>query len=398
MDVSTQELVEELSLRLNRPGVEKLHAALLKQGVSVSKDLLRAYVGKQGSRQIFARLPPSQGKVVADRINHRWAVDLIDLTATPDPPWRFVLVAQDLFSRRLMARKLRTKTPGDTAAAFAAMVSSHGKPSWVTLDMGGEFKGAFAQYLRDEGIDETERWKGDYAATATLDRAIRTLREALSRVTADRGNDSWGEALDGVVRGINETSMSTPLMNNEPNEVSSDKPLIFQLMQQSVEDKQRNTDQMMKRQTVLESVGGLRAPVQVGNRKFRRGFQQRFSESVKTPASFFAGTVTDQQGETYLTKQVLPVSADSGDVRAPGVATGGSVIRNDREQELAARFREPMRRFVEEQESREVPLETVAAHMRELGMAPGARAPDLLRRMGLTVVARGRRGRMVSLS
>ena len=99
------------------------------------------------------QLAKYDGKIVATRINDRWAADLIDYTAKPSQskdskkPYQYVLIVQDVFSSKLWAVSLRTKTTEVVQQAFEHIVrSAKGVPRELDTDNGLEFRGTFEQY------------------------------------------------------------------------------------------------------------------------------------------------------------------------------------------------------------------------------------------------------------
>ena len=102
------EALQALSVELGYPSADKLWLAAKRRGLAVTKADVTALVKKQSARQVFAARPQYDGKIVASRLNERWAADLIDYTATPSrgktpekTPYKYILVAQDIYSRRL---------------------------------------------------------------------------------------------------------------------------------------------------------------------------------------------------------------------------------------------------------------------------------------------------------
>ena len=135
----------------------------MRRKLPVNKPEVRDFVKKQSARQVFAARPQYDGKVVASRLNERWAADLIDYTATPsrgkkpeNTPYKYILIVQDIYSRKLYAVALREKTQETVVNAFEHLVrQADAKPSELDMDQGSEFKGPFEEYLADEHIAHT---------------------------------------------------------------------------------------------------------------------------------------------------------------------------------------------------------------------------------------------------
>ena len=142
-----------------------MHAWLTQHGHVVSKAQIQRFTAKQRVRQIFheSRAPTKskQGKIVALSIHERWMADLIDLTAQPsgsdknasgskDVPqqaFRYILVVQNVFSRELYVKPLKTKEPETVTQAFKTILDANFKPGRLDTDNGAEFQGPFHDLL-----------------------------------------------------------------------------------------------------------------------------------------------------------------------------------------------------------------------------------------------------------
>jgi hypothetical protein len=80
------------------------------------------------------------GKITAVKINDRWAADLIDYTAKPsmvegsESPYQYILIGQDIFSRKIFVHALRSKTADVVEQAFQSIVRRGGHPDTPTTD------------------------------------------------------------------------------------------------------------------------------------------------------------------------------------------------------------------------------------------------------------------------
>ena len=105
------EQVRQVFEELNRPGIARLRTALRARGINASYNEVSSVVRGDESKQLFAPRQRYEGRVASSNLNERWAADLIDYTAQPSPPYTHILVAQDIFSRKVYARPLRGTTP-----------------------------------------------------------------------------------------------------------------------------------------------------------------------------------------------------------------------------------------------------------------------------------------------
>jgi hypothetical protein len=122
------EALQALSAELGYPSADKLWKAAVRRKLPVTKPDVREFVKSQSARQVLAARPQYDGKVVASKINERWAADLIDYTATPrksgtaNNPYKYILIAQDIYSRKLYGVALRGKTQATVTQAFEHLV------------------------------------------------------------------------------------------------------------------------------------------------------------------------------------------------------------------------------------------------------------------------------------
>ena len=127
----------ELYGELNFPSAAKLRAALLKKGDRARMKDVEAFVKAQTPTQLFAKGPQYRGHIISSRVNERWAIDFIDFQAEPDGNLKYILMAQDLHSRKIWAKALAEKKPADFIGAFKDIVREGGKPKELNFD--GEF-------------------------------------------------------------------------------------------------------------------------------------------------------------------------------------------------------------------------------------------------------------------
>ena len=132
------EQIRQISEELNNPSALKLHRVLQSRGIKVSRKEVDGFVRAQSERQVQAPPYKFQGKIAAHELNDRWFADLIDFAAAPSDggkkteltPTRdgekYVLVVQDVFSRKLFTRALTNKRPETVAASFREILDEVG--------------------------------------------------------------------------------------------------------------------------------------------------------------------------------------------------------------------------------------------------------------------------------
>jgi len=264
---------------------------------------------------------------------------------------------QDIFSRKIFARPLSGTTPAEVATAFRNIMTSNGQPGELNTDKGSEFtSGEFPQLLDERGIAHRIKDPEDRNAIATLDRAIQSLKPALSQ-----GN--WAMKLDAAVKGQN-AAPHGHLMMSAPDQVEGNDVLQFALKKEGAQAEEHNQDIAHKRAERLERDGAYRVEEPVT--KFTRSFKPRFSDDVHQVVRVQGGTVVDASGNRHPTKFVQAVPKASVNVRSTLFTRGGS-----------AQVEQKKRRILQNYAT------SVAAHIRASGGEVELwRIGDRLKRMG----------------
>ena len=232
------ERIREISEELNNPSADKLYRVLQSRGVNVSRKEVEKYAKGQTVRQVQAPTYDYKGKIAARELNDRWFADLIDLTAAPSDGGKptsllptkegekYVLVVQDVFSRKLYTRALLNKRPETVADAFKEILrEAKTKPKSVTSDQGAEFGPPFAKVLKDEGIESYQKRPEDKNAIATIDTAIGNLKKAMARDARKNHTNDWADRLRKVTAGQNNLPNDSYLEGVAPNKVADSKDL-----------------------------------------------------------------------------------------------------------------------------------------------------------------------------
>lgn len=312
--------IAKLYRDLSYPSEAKFRAALRKKGIRVSADFVKEIVQDQTTRQLSAPAPRFTGHVTARTIDQRWAADLMDLTSKSSKGQpAYILVVQDIFSRFLFARPLKSKA--ETAAAFSRIVEESGrKCEELGTDRGSEFTSAsFRSRLANLGI--TSRLKVAAQDLATLDRAMGVLRATLSRRTAE-SNNPWHEELEAAVDSMNNTAHAG-IYGEEPADVMKDKDLQFDLRYHNAEMAAENQEQAAKRGKRLTETGAFR--VLKNPTAFKRAGGQNWSSEVHEVGAVEGGRVKDKDGESFPMSVVKAVPRTSVSAEDSGIAKRGDV-------------------------------------------------------------------------
>lgn len=319
---------------LNFPSSQKLKRVLRQRGIAFTAQQVDQLAKGETTRQVQAPAPQLTGKIAAERLNDVWFADLIDLTATPsdggrkadlDPTkagMKYVLVVQDVFSRRLFALPLLNKRPETVLEAFKTILDESGERcEQLVVDKGGEFQSSFKEFVEAQGIQFTT--KDNLRQIATLDVAIGYLKKAMVRDARKARTDDWASRLDKVVRGQNAVPNDDYLEGNAPADVPGSAALIDKLEAKNREFVAHNAEQVEERENKLREAGHFRVLISQPT-PFVRGHKPRWSEKVHTVDTVTFDKVTDTEGNTFKTKFVLPVADRTDDAGPRRMERGGS--------------------------------------------------------------------------
>ena len=311
---------------------------------TISLKEARAFVQKQGQRQILAKPQPFDGKIIANLVDERWAADLIQYTSQPaevgETRFQYVLIVQDIFTRYVWTRALKSPKAAEVRDAFRDIVQKSGrKPKELNTDKGSEFENQeFRAYLEAQSIHHLV--KVGVNDIATVDAAIGALRKALTRLTATPGAGNWAQELAAATRALNESPHSH-LDGEAPADATGNseaaKSLRFDLKGKAAEDAATQDRVTQRKRERLEEAGAYREPEGHDRRGLPpRGYKPRFKtgEPVRVVSvDPLTNEVLGDGGKRARIKDVMPVPPDSTATRDPpgqGAIGDARVIRRQR--------------------------------------------------------------------
>ena len=385
------EQLQELAKELGYPGVEKLWRAAERRNLPLKRAQVAAFVQTQGQRQVFAPRPKYDGKIVATTINDRWAADLIDYTARPsknkdssEEPFQYILIVQDVFSRKISAEPLRSKTTEAVEPAFDRIVRSAGAPRELDTDNGLEFRGNFEKYLEIEQIEHDISDSRNKNARGALDAAIRTFKQQLSRIQVAENNRDWASLVPRAVAAYND-SVHSALIGRAPGDVKRDKDLQFTLKTIAADGLQKNEANIENRGNRLQKLGGFRNELAHQPRGFERSFKPKYGDEVHSVSKVIGGTVYSETGKAYPTRHVLAVPSATEDVNTEGMH-GGSDQTDRLRLQILEPYKDRISNFLGILGKFEF---EVVNYMKQIGMEPlmkqGLSYRKSLRLLGFTV-------------
>ena len=314
--------------KLDAPGALKLWQEAQRRNLPVTRREVFEFASKQGANQVLRPHQKFEGKITAYEINDRWAADIIDYNSRPSPdkkggdPYQYILIVQDLFSRVLFAHALKNKDQETCRDAFESIVRRASRPDILDTDNGNEFKGEFQDYLNDEKIHHEVADPRSKNARATLDAAIKSLRQKLARLQLSENRRDWASLLARAVESHNKTVHGS-LIGRAPYQVHWDKNLLFDLRAKASQNAQKNEEVYQKKANQLTRLGGFRDEL-LSKTKFERSFQPKFDDEVHQVQQVAGNVVVDPTGKSFPLRHVLPVHAESTTVDTTGMQQGGS--------------------------------------------------------------------------
>lgn len=336
---------------LNFPGLSTLLRVLEQRGIAHTREEVEKLVKGDTARQVQAPAPLPEGKIASDGPNDLWFADLVDLTQAPSADGKlpkaaekYVLLVQDVFSRFLWGRALKTKQPKEVARAFQGILEeAKTTPQKLTVDKGGEFQADFAALAKRAGIDLVV--KSSLRQISTLDSAMGKLKRAMVRDLRRARTDNWASRLQKVIAGQNKVPNADYLEGKAPAAVANDVELRQELQEKNQEYNEHNRERIYDREARLNETGYFRV---LRNRpqSFARGFKPIWGEKVHKLASTRWDEVTDVDGNTFKTKFALPVSAPEEAPPPSRVEAGRPAQAEDRKRRVLGSLATEVKRWM----------------------------------------------------
>jgi hypothetical protein len=210
------EALDALARELAYPGAERLYRAAERRGLGIPRSIVNAYVRTQSHRQVLAPRPRYNGKVVATGINDRFAADLIHYsTRTTKGGYQYILIVQDIFSRKIWAVATKDKTAATTTQAFEHIIESSGKSRLLDTDDDAAFEGLFGEYLNEHEIEHSVADSRNKNARGSLDAAIRSFKVALTKLQVAEGTRDWSSQVRNAANAYNKLERSALIGRDE---------------------------------------------------------------------------------------------------------------------------------------------------------------------------------------
>ena len=363
--VASAEQIRALWEELDRPGPEKLQVALRKKGFFAPsvKVLREHFFAHQSSRQVFQRPPKYTGHVYSEGLDRRWVADIMQSPEVEHQgrAMKYALVVVDVFSRFAWAALI--DSPMDAAAGYREILRRAGKrPSLLLTDGDPAFKTPDFQKALGSTFHELKAGAQDLAV---VDRFIGYLKRKQKQAELDGEKPNWAEQLQRRVDGFNHAGapalhQSAPADLRGPKGEIENKELAFDREWDESKGMQANAAAIHRRAETLASEGAFRTLAPFPGPKRRVG-DPVWRPALHGVAEVRGPVVRDAAGESYLTKEVLPVPRDSTELTAPAPKL------NARAREALQRFADRGRAFLQGQPDRRASATRFANALQQVG-------------------------------
>ena len=345
MVTATAEDILGIFEELNFPSATKLRAALIKRGFKARLKDVEEFVKSQTPTQLFAKAPKYRGKIIASRPNERWVVDFIDFTAEPSGSYKYILLVQDIFSRKLWAQALEDKDMTSAIQQLRNLFADEQKPAEINAD--GEFDNkTFNRFLSQQNI--ASRFKEGRQDLATIDAAMNNFKKMLKKLMQDQDTTEWAKLVRRATRAHNKLSHEALMGNADPNEAydMSQKNLQFELREEAGRKMAQQNAVVSTNQRNVEDKGAVRQ--YIGREDIRRrGDRPQYSGSVSLVAAVEGNRVKDDKGHVHSMTLTKPVSQDSESTDIK-VRLYGSSQTEDRKREQFKQFAQTLKALLVE--------------------------------------------------
>jgi hypothetical protein len=360
---------------LGYPSAAKLHQHLKNQGHEISLKAVTSFTKGQPVRQVFQKSPwnkKNAGQITALRLNSRWFGDLVQETRRASRGYSWILAVQDVFSRKLYARPLRSKEPAEVAQALRSIFTEAGdEPDSFETDKGKEFQGAVRTLLRQRGVEQQARHVLQRNVHATLDRAIASMRQTMSRLQTEGRTKEWADVLERAVAAYNRTSHAA-LGPAAPDDVGESELLQHVMQKQNAQMSHQNSLKAKEIRKTFEDAGHFRMPAENAHRQ--RGHKVRWGPALAVDPGARRGVVEDVFSfEEFPIRQALPVKLSGPDVEVPRTLQG--------KRRIPQKLEEEMRTFVDR--NKPVSMKQVSEELKRLGSRVHV-TKDVMESLGLT--------------
>ena len=180
-----------------------------KKYLNITRDEVSEFIKGKTTYQLTKKEPPKINKpIIAYYPNERWAIDLVDVKiySGHNNQKKYILTAIDYFSRYVFAAGISNKTAENTLEGLREIIQKAGvKPTLIQADNGGEFKAAFADYLKANNIKIVRTLSYSPSGNALIENFNNILRKYIREGFIRTNSLNWIDHLDDYLYNRNHT-------------------------------------------------------------------------------------------------------------------------------------------------------------------------------------------------
>lgn len=190
-------------------GVINFYKLITNKYINITRDDAREFLKRQANYQMTRSITHRTNKpIVAEAPNLIWAIDLVDVSNYKgnNEQFAYIFVCIDVFSRKVWIEKMRLKGAEQTTKALKAIIDRAGiKPNTIMSDNGTEFKGAFSDFCKEQGIKQSRTRTYSPQANGLVERANLDLRKIMRAFMVKNGDRNWTRVLRDIENNKNNT-------------------------------------------------------------------------------------------------------------------------------------------------------------------------------------------------
>lgn len=224
----------------------------------ISRRQVMDWLKKQNLNQLFAptmKTKDIQGTVLK-RPYVQIGIDLADMQNYEYKGYNYILVAIDLFSKKVWARAIKGKTKGTVARAMREIFKEIGHPVVsIRSDNGSEFiSKTFKNLLKQKHVKQVLGLAGKPQSNGQVENMNRTIKQLIKKNITLMDDQNWVKVLPQIIRNINNVPNATT--KKTPNDISflrnEDK---IREIKENIEKAVRPQNEAIGNNQVIHSVG-----------------------------------------------------------------------------------------------------------------------------------------------
>ena len=303
--------------KYNRPAAQRLLQLAKAEGLqTTSKEIKEFLAGRAEEQQLKESKHSKQslGHLVSYNPFNRLQLDIFVLQKyeSSNNGYAYILCIIDIFSRKVWAYPLKTKSLSDTTPAIKKFFSSSGIHEFnkkalciIMSDSDAAFKGTnrdedqnFQKVLSNNNAVLEPVTLNDHHALGVIDVFAKNLKRILSKEFLDNKSTKWVNLLPGIIEQYNNTPHSS-LDNISPNQAISDTHKRIHVLHLNILKAEGNGFT-----TDLKPGDKVRVD---DTKLFKKGTESRWSDEVHVVQSANGKTVVLTDGTTHKRNKILLV-------------------------------------------------------------------------------------------